>query len=80
MIKEEVPSAKLIIEEREVDKRNYKVCFKKIKEELNFSPDYTVREGILELIRELRKKPDLDHNRPIYSNVKFLKENVIIPT
>ncbi len=52
------------------DRRNYKVDFSKIRSRLHFEPEYTVEQGIIELIAALRQGffSDYAERLPFYRN------------
>ena len=74
MVKEIIPTASLTRDNNDTDKRNYKVSFKKIRELLNFKPDYDVRDGIKEMAEVLKRGLIKDYRNPRYSNVKYLED------
>ena len=45
---------KVVYNSKGSDPRNYRVSFKKVKEVLGFEPNFTVEEGIKELIEALK--------------------------
>ena len=53
-ILEIIPEGKVKYTEKGSDPRNYRVSFEKVKKTLGFVPEYTVRDGILELINGLK--------------------------
>ena len=73
-VKGKVPSAELIIEEKDVDKRDYKVDFTKLREGLELSLERTVDEGISGIISFLEDNKDINYEDSKYSNVKFLEQ------
>jgi nucleoside-diphosphate-sugar epimerase len=72
-IKQHFPSAPVKYKEQGSDPRNYKVNFSKIKNVLGFEPEYTVADGIEELISALQQnifsrveeQPNFYHNYEI---------------
>lgn len=74
IIKEMVPSAKLLASALQGDRRNYRADFKKIRERLGFIPHWTVPEGIKQVIDAIRSGEVKDYRASKYSNVKFLTE------
>jgi hypothetical protein len=72
MVKSLVPNAVFNCTEGGLDKRNYKVNFFKIKETLGFLPQYTVEQGIQQVIGAIESGKVKDYRDPLYSNVKFL--------
>ena len=75
LVKAWIPEAELIIEEREIDKRDYKVNFDRLKNTLNLSLNKKVSDGINEIKEFLENNPQIDYQDNIYSNIKFLEEN-----
>lgn len=75
MILQVVPSAKLRYIEHGVDKRNYRVNFRRIREELGFEPKWSIEEGIEQVLDAVRTGRVTDYLDPKYSNVKFLTED-----
>ena len=51
---EQIPEAKVRYQEHGADPRNYRVDFKKIRKTLFFEPQYTVPDGVRELIAAMR--------------------------
>jgi hypothetical protein len=78
MIKDMVPSARVIVQPTE-DNRNYRVSFDKIHKMLNFQPRYTVRDGIAEIIDAFTTGKITDYRNPYYNNFSFLKEDHRLP-
>ena len=74
LIKEMVPAARIITQPRE-DNRNYRVRFDRIHNELNFRPQYTIRDGIQEIINAFATAKITDYRDPRYSNFHFLQMN-----
>jgi hypothetical protein len=58
----------------DTDRRNYRVSFAKIRELLNFTPQWTVEKGIEQVIAALRSGVVRDYQEARYSNAKFLTE------
>ncbi len=74
LISEQVPSARLKFVEENVDRRNYRVSFQRIRKELRFAPNWSVEDGIAQVIEAVRSKRVLDYRDPAYSNVKYLSD------
>jgi nucleoside-diphosphate-sugar epimerase len=55
------------------DRRNYKVDFRKIREQLHFTPAFTVEQGIIELLAALRQGFFADYDR----RLNFYRNNEI---
>jgi nucleoside-diphosphate-sugar epimerase len=54
-IMHQVPKGKVKYQEHGSDPRNYRVSFKKIREQLGFSIQYSIRRGVQELLEALRE-------------------------
>lgn len=74
IIKKMVPSAKLLNLGLDGDRRNYRADFKKIRKQLGFVPQWSVAEGIGQVIDVIRSGQVEDYRAAKYSNVKFLTE------
>lgn len=62
------------------DPRDYRVSFAKIRRVLGFEPQYSVLDGIREVVAAVRADPALRRWRdPIYHNVQALKETFVTP-
>ena len=71
----EVTGAEIKTNHNVSDKRNYRVDFSKIRETLNFTPDFSIRDGVSEIANALRKGDfGGDLMNPIYSNVRTLEQ------
>ncbi|MCS7057711.1 MAG: NAD(P)-dependent oxidoreductase [Meiothermus sp.] len=75
LVKKLVPDAELIDSGRDGDRRNYRVDFSKIRNVLGFEPQWTVEQGIRQVIEALRSGRVKDYKAPLYSNVKYLTED-----
>lgn len=74
LVKEIVPSAELLIEDKDVDKRNYRVDFSKIENVLGFGVKFNVIDGIKEIVQFSKENKYGDYCSEVYSNHKtFLK-------
>jgi nucleoside-diphosphate-sugar epimerase len=74
LIQKMVPGAKLVNQGLGGDRRDYRADFRKIREQLGFVPQWTVWEGIRQVIDEIRKGAVKDYRAAKYSNVKVLTE------
>ena len=77
IIQQLVPEAELVDLGADGDRRNYRVSFAKIREELNFESQWTVTQGALQVVDAIRGGRVKDYQEPQYSNVKFLSEEGI---
>ncbi|RMH55029.1 MAG: NAD-dependent epimerase/dehydratase family protein [Deinococcus-Thermus bacterium] len=75
LVKKLVPDAELIDSGRDGDRRNYRVDFSKIRNVLGFEPQWTVEQGIRQVIEALKSGRVKDYRAPLYSNVKYLTED-----
>jgi nucleoside-diphosphate-sugar epimerase len=71
ILKEMVPTARVVTHQKE-DNRNYRVSFDKIRNRLNFRPQYTVRDGIREVMDAFATGQVTDYRDARYSNSGFL--------
>jgi nucleoside-diphosphate-sugar epimerase len=62
--------SRVVFKDKGTDPRNYKVNFSKIREVLNFSPSYSLEEGVVEILSFLQTKEiDLSaQNRNLFGN------------
>jgi nucleoside-diphosphate-sugar epimerase len=70
MVKESFPNADLIIQEKDIDKRNYCVDFHKIESQLNFKAQKSVRDGIAEIKNAFANSTYTDYKKEEFSNLK----------
>jgi len=70
-----VPDARLIETNLpDSDRRNYRVSFAKIRDELGFAPRWTLETGVAQVIDALLTGKVADYRDAKHSNVKFLNE------
>lgn len=74
IIKELIPDVEVIHQGDDVDKRNYRVSFAKIRKHLGFTPRYTVADGILEIKAAIEDGRIRDYRDAHYSNYKTLSD------
>ena len=72
-----VPTARIISKGSDVDRRNYWVSFNKISKTLGFAPNWTVEQGVEQVIAAIESGKVYDYKNAKYSNVKFLTEEGI---
>lgn len=77
IINDFVPDAKVLEEVENADRRNYWVDFSKIEDVLGFVPEWTVEEGVQQVIDAIQSGKVIDYRDAKYSNVKFLTEEGI---
>ena len=69
-----VPDATFDILNDNVDERNYRVDFTKIKTQLGFNPEYNLDKGVIEMVEKIKSSNDLkNYTDKIYSNLETLK-------
>jgi nucleoside-diphosphate-sugar epimerase len=74
LIQKMVPQAELINLGLGGDSRNYRADFKKIREELGFVPQWTLGEGVKQVIELIQRGGVKNYRAAKYSNVKSLTE------
>jgi nucleoside-diphosphate-sugar epimerase len=67
-----VPGSVLRCTEENVDPRNYRVEFRRIREGLGFQPVWTLEAGVQQVLDAMRGGKIADYQDARYSNVKFL--------
>jgi len=72
-IREEFPNVR-VEHVNNSDRRNYRVSFQKISQELGFSCSRTLEDGMRELKVAFENGLILDYHLPLYSNAKFLQQ------
>jgi nucleoside-diphosphate-sugar epimerase len=73
-----VPAAEIKNMETKTDQRNYRVNFNKIRNAVGFSPQWTVDEGVRQVIDVLRTGKIQDYRDPKYSNERFMRNEGLI--
>jgi len=74
LVNELVPEAEIVTSGDDVDRRDYRVRFAKIRNVLRFEPEWTIERGIEQVIDAVRSNAIEDYQDPKYSNVKFLRD------
>jgi nucleoside-diphosphate-sugar epimerase len=77
IIQKRVPNAVLINKGDDIDPRNYWVNFNKISRSLGFKPNWSVEQGVDQVIDAFQSGSVFDYKDAKYSNVKFLTEEGI---
>jgi len=57
-----------------LDRRNYRVSFRKVRERVGFRAERTVESGIYEIIEAFQSGQISNYSEPAYNNFAFLKE------
>lgn len=73
-VKNIIPRAEIIIQKDQDDQRDYNVSFDKIARVLDFKPQKTIQQGVLEMKALLESKKVKDFNDAQYSNYRFLSQ------
>lgn len=68
-----LPTASIDIVTEDIDNRNYKVSFEKIKNTIGFNPNYALEQGIIEMIDFFNQCGAIDINADVYSNYRTFK-------
>ena len=74
IVHEQVISAEMVVSDGDGDHRNYRVDFKKIRNHLGFRPQWSVEEGVQQVLEAIASGEIVDYQESKYSNVKFLSE------
>ena len=74
LIRDMVPGSILSCTEENVDGRNYRVEFRRIRSALGFSPEWNLVSGINQVMVAIRTGEVVDYRQAQYSNVKCLSE------
>ena len=72
LIRDMVPGSVLSCTEENVDRRNYRVEFRRIRSALKFQPEWNLTSGINQVMVAIRTGEVMDYQDPQYSNVKYL--------
>jgi len=74
MIAKLVPGSELLDLGMDGDRRNYRVSFNKIEKHLQFSPKWTLEQGILQVVEAIQAGSVSSYESPEFSNAKVLQE------
>ena len=69
-----VPTAQVLNMGSDTDRRNYRVDFSKIRNILDFAPQWSVVQGVQQVIARIQSGQIVDYRDAKYSNEKFLSE------
>jgi nucleoside-diphosphate-sugar epimerase len=72
LIQAMVPGSVLRCSEDDVDRRNYRVEFRRIREALGFEPVWKIEAGVQQVLDAIVSGKVTNYQDPKYSNVKFL--------
>lgn len=73
IIAAEVPGAEVCRSADDVDHRDYRVSFKKIRDQLGFTCELTVADGVREIKAAIESGLIDDFRDPLFSNLNYLK-------
>ncbi len=76
LIQSMVPGCVLRYQEDGVDRRNYRVDFRRIREELGFQHSWTLNAGVQQILDAILSGRVVDYKDPKYSNVKVVSAPV----
>ncbi|MDF1760597.1 MAG: NAD-dependent epimerase/dehydratase family protein [Coxiellaceae bacterium] len=77
LINQQVPSAKLLDLESDQDRRNYRVSFEKIHSQLGYDTQWSLEQGITQVLTAVREGHVTSYREPKYSNAVYLKEALL---
>jgi nucleoside-diphosphate-sugar epimerase len=69
-----VPKAHLVNKGNDSDRRNYRVDFSKLANILGFTPQWTIEQGVRQVVEAIETGKVTSYQHALYSNVKFLNE------
>ena len=78
LVHEHAIGAELIVDNSTTDLRDYRVSFAKIRRILNFEPQWTVEQGIRQVMDAVANGDVVDYREARYSNVRFLTDSISI--
>ena len=71
-VQQQVIGATVDVSDANLDHRNYRVDFRKIRDKLGFKPGWTVEQGIAQVLEAIINGEITDYRDARYSNVEFL--------
>lgn len=74
MIHKLIPDVRVLTDSENVDRRDYRVSFDKIKRVLNYETNKTIEEAIVEIRDAIKEKIIQDYTDSGYHNYKYLSE------
>jgi nucleoside-diphosphate-sugar epimerase len=74
IVKRIVPDAELTIQSADRDRRDYRVNFSKIRLMAGFKPQWTVEDGVRQVVNAIRAGKIADYRESQYSNESYLNE------
>ena len=73
-----VPTAEIVNMGSDIDRRNYRVSFDKIRNVLGYTAQWTIEQGVQQVIDAIRTGLVRDYRLPQYSNVKYLRLHRVV--
>jgi len=73
MVSQSIAGTKLTLTQDDEDLRSYHVSFKKLRDQLGFTNQFGVEDGVREVERELRANPTIDPFAEDFYNVRRMK-------
>ena len=77
LIKEIKPAAKILDLGSSEDRRNYRVNFDKISDRVGFAPEWSLEDGINQVVNAFEMNLVTDYTNSKYSNAKYLSKDVM---
>lgn len=75
LVAETLGDIQVVVDGKDVDTRDYCVSFEKIRSVLGFEPEYSVEDGIREIVGAIAANPSLKaYDRPTFHNVRALEQ------
>lgn len=74
LVSQQVPGAEMEIKQEDSDHRNYRVSFSKARHLLGFEPQWTVEQGITQVVEAVASGKVNNYEDERHSNVKFLSK------
>lgn len=71
-VQQRVHDARIVVEAESVDPRNYRVSFRKIHQHLDYVPQWSLNDGIQQVLEAIATGEIADYEDPRYSNAKYL--------
>lgn len=75
IIQKEIPEAEIIVQEKDVDERNYRIDFTKISSMLGYEPEFSIADGVQEILTALKDNSIDNHKDIRFNNAAFMKTN-----
>ena len=74
MINNRVQDSRLSVDDDDTDLRNYRVCFDKIYNTLNFRAEWSVEDGVEQILKSFESGEVKDYNSVEHSNIAYLND------